>query len=189
LRAPYCRLALHFYRRRETYATPQEVKAERATNGSSLPPCSELLLGSDVGVVAALSLSAVGSLGGKGSVALSANHLLALVRSGKSGKGGLDGNGASAATSESEDEVKGGLLLDVVVGEGASVLELLASEDESLLIGRDAFLVLDLSLHVLNSVAGLHIESDRLTRQSLNENLHIYILFNNKMKSTFSFSN
>jgi hypothetical protein len=48
--------------------------------------------------------------------------------------------------------VKGGLLLDVVVRKGAAVFELLASEDETLLIWGDAFLVLDLSLDVLNSV-------------------------------------
>jgi hypothetical protein len=36
--------------------------------------------------------------------------------------------------------VEGGLLLDVVVGEGAAVLQLLAGEDEALLIRRDASL-------------------------------------------------
>ena len=42
------------------------------------------------------------------------------------------------------------LLLDVVVGESATVLELLSSEDQTLLIGRDTFLVLDLGLDILN---------------------------------------
>jgi hypothetical protein len=40
--------------------------------------------------------------------------------------------------------VKGALLLNVVVGEGATVFELLAGEDESLLIRRNALLILDL---------------------------------------------
>jgi hypothetical protein len=48
--------------------------------------------------------------------------------------------------------VEGRFLLDVVVGESSAVLELLTSEDESLLIWGDAFLVLDLSLDVLNGV-------------------------------------
>ena len=68
---------------------------------------------------------------------------------------GLSGEGLDEdlhSTSESEDEVKSGLFLNVVVGEGSSVFELLSSEDESLLIGRDAFLVLDLSLDSLNGV-------------------------------------
>ena len=34
----------------------------------------------------------------------------------------------------------------VVVGEGPAVLQLLAGEDEALLVGRDALLVLDLGL-------------------------------------------
>ena len=44
----------------------------------------------------------------------------------------------------SEHEVERGLFLYVVVREGAAVLELLAGEDEALLVGRDALLVLDL---------------------------------------------
>merc|ERR1712176_288369 len=50
-------------------------------------------------------------------------------------------------TSESKDEMESGLLLDVVVLEGSAVLELLASEDESLLVWGNAFLVLDLGLN------------------------------------------
>jgi len=38
--------------------------------------------------------------------------------------------------------VESGLLLDVVVAERAAVLELLAGEDEALLVGGDALLVL-----------------------------------------------
>ena len=40
-------------------------------------------------------------------------------------------------TTKAEDQVKGGLLLDVVVAEGAAVLELLAGEDQALLVGWD----------------------------------------------------
>ena len=78
-------------------------------------PCSELLLGSNVGAVTALSLSAVLSLGWEGSVALSADHFFAPVLSGESGQRGLNGDGTSATTSESEHQVEGRLLLDVVV--------------------------------------------------------------------------
>ena len=44
------------------------------------------------------------------------------------------------------------LLLNVVVGQSATVLELLPGKDETLLVGRDALLVLDLGLDVVNSV-------------------------------------
>jgi hypothetical protein len=48
--------------------------------------------------------------------------------------------------------VEGGLLLDVVVAEGATVLELLTREDETLLIGGDSLLVLDLGFDVVDGV-------------------------------------
>ena len=64
------------------------------------------------------------------------------------------------------------LLLDVVVGESATVLELLSSEDQTLLIGRDTFLVLDLGLDVFDRVRRLNIEGDSLSSQSFDEDLH-----------------
>ena len=64
------------------------------------------------------------------------------------------------------------LLLDVVVTEGSSILELLSSEDESLLIGRDTFLILDLGLDVFNGVRWLNIKSDGLSSEGLHEDLH-----------------
>merc|ERR1719267_366751 len=68
--------------------------------------------------------------------------------------------------------MESGLLLDVVVREGSAVLELLTSEDESLLVWWDTFLVLDLSLDVLNGVSWLDIKSDGLSSQGLDEDLH-----------------
>ena len=58
--------------------------------------------------------------------------------------------------------MEGRLLLDVVVRKGTAVLELLAGEDETLLIGGDALLVLDLGLDVVNGVTRLDIQSDSL---------------------------
>ena len=46
------------------------------------------------------------------------------------------------SATEPEDQVESALLLDVVVREGPAVLQLLTSEDEPLLVGRDPFLVL-----------------------------------------------
>merc|ERR1719364_51317 len=64
------------------------------------------------------------------------------------------------------------LLLDVVVRQRAAILELLAPEDQALLVRRDALLVLDLRLHVVNGVRSLHVQRDGLARQSLDEDLH-----------------
>merc|ERR1712110_980701 len=53
---------------------------------------------------------------------------------------------------KTEHKMESRLLLDVVVGEGPSVFELLASEDQPLLVRGDALLVLDLGLHILDGV-------------------------------------
>lgn len=45
------------------------------------------------------------------------------------------------------------LLLNIVVREGSAVFELLAGEDETLLIRRNSFLILDLGLDVVDGVA------------------------------------
>jgi hypothetical protein len=91
------------------------------------------------------------------------------------------------ATAETEDQMQGGFLLDVVVAESATVLELLAGEDETLLIWGNSFLVLDLGLDVLNGVGWLNFQSDGLASQSLDENLHSKI-DRNKIVSSFYFT-
>ena len=67
-------------------------------------------------------------------------------------------------TTEAEDEMEGGLLLDVVIGKGAAILKLLAGENQALLIRRDALLVLNLRLDVVDSIRGLNLEGDGLAR-------------------------
>lgn len=67
-------------------------------------------------------------------------------------------------TAQAQHQVKGRLLLDVVVGEGAAVFELLAGEDQALLVGRNALLVLDLGLDIVDGVRGLHLEGDGFAR-------------------------
>ena len=73
------------------------------------------------------------------------------------------------STSQAKHQVEGGLLLDVVVGESAAVLELLAREDQALLVRGNALLVLDLGLDVVNGVGGLHIQGDGLASEGLDE--------------------
>jgi hypothetical protein len=60
-------------------------------------------------------------------------------------------------------------LLDVVVRKSASILKLLAGEDQTLLVRGNALLVLNLRLYVINRVAGLDLESDGLAREGLDE--------------------
>jgi hypothetical protein len=57
-----------------------------------------------------------------------------------------------STSTKPEHKVQSGLFLDIVVGQGASVLKLLSSEDKTLLIWWDSLLVLDLGLDVVNCV-------------------------------------
>ena len=61
---------------------------------------------------------------------------------------------------EPQHEVERWLFLDVVVGEGTTVLQLFTDEDEPLLVRGNAFLVLDLGLDVVYGVGALHLQSD-----------------------------
>jgi len=64
------------------------------------------------------------------------------------------------------------LLLDVVVRKSSSVFELFPGKDEALLVGWDAFLVLDLCLDIVDCVGGLDLEGDGLSCQGLDKDLH-----------------
>lgn len=75
-------------------------------------------------------------------------------------------------TAETEDKVKSGLLLDVVVLKSAAFFELLAGEDQTLLIRRDALLILDLGLHVIDCVVRFDLKGNVLACESADENLH-----------------
>merc|ERR1712202_126611 len=88
-------------------------------------------------------------------------HVLNRIRRVDVEREGLDQDLHGSAT-KTKDEMEGGLLLDVVVREGAAILELLSGEDQTLLIGRDALLVLDLGLHVLNRIRRVDVERDGL---------------------------
>ena len=68
--------------------------------------------------------------------------------------------------------MKCGLLLDVVIRESATVLQLLASEDQALLVRGNSLLVLDLALDIVDGVGGLNLEGDGPASQGLDENLH-----------------
>merc|ERR1712190_338009 len=68
--------------------------------------------------------------------------------------------------------MQSGLFPDVVIRRSRTVLQLFTCEDQPLLVRWNAFLVLYFFLHVVNRVAGLDIEGDRLARESLHEDLH-----------------
>merc|ERR1712002_387440 len=89
----------------------------------------QLLLGAKVVGVSAASLPAIGGSWWEPGVAFAANHLLAVVLLGQHAEGRLDD-----ATSETQNEMEGRLLLNIIVGESTAILELLASENQTLLV-------------------------------------------------------
>lgn len=127
----------------------------------------QLLLGAQIVGVSALLLAAVGSTRVQTSVALAANHFVAVVLLGENAKRGLNDT-----TTQTEHQVQSGLLLDVVVGKSASILQLLAGKDQTLLIWWDSLFVLDLSLDILDGVRGLDLQGDGLAGESFHEDLH-----------------
>ena len=127
----------------------------------------QLLLGAEVVAVTASLLTAVVGTRGQTRVALTADHLLAVVLLGKGGERGLD-----HTTSHLEEHLHSGLSSDVVGTDGLRVLELLASEHEALVIRVDVLLLLEHHLHVLHRLRGLDLESKSSSRNSLNQKLH-----------------
>ena len=97
-------------------------------------------------------------------VALPADHLVAVVFAREGLERGLDD-----ATAQAQHEVQRGFLLDVVVRQRAAILELLAGEDQTLLIRRDALLVLDLGLDIVDRVRRFDLERDGLAREGFDE--------------------
>merc|ERR1712099_206063 len=89
----------------------------------------------------------------------------------------------SKSSTETQNQVQSRLLLDVVVGQRAPVLELLTGENETLLIGRNSLLVLNFGLHILDRVGSLDIQGDSFASQSLDKNLHTTTQAQNQVQS------
>merc|ERR1712137_391691 len=81
--------------------------------------------------------------------------------------------------------MKSGFLLDIVVTQSTSILKLLSSKNKTLLIRRNSFLILNLSLDVVDSVRRFDIKSDGLTSKGLYKNLHTSTKTQYQMKSGF----
>ena len=76
------------------------------------------------------------------------------------------------STTKTKDQIYSRFLLDIIIRNDASILELLSSKDQTLLVRSNALLVLDLCLHVFDRVTWLHIQGDGLSGQCLHKDLH-----------------
>ncbi|KAK9689492.1 hypothetical protein RND81_09G062700 [Saponaria officinalis] len=77
------------------------------------------------------------------------------------------------------------LLLDVVISEGTTILQLLTCKDKSLLVWRNALLILNLGLHIVNSVGTLDLKGDGFSSQGFDEDLHSTSQTEDKVKGRF----
>ena len=75
-----------------------------------------------------------------------------------------------------------GLLLDVVVRQSAAIFKPLASKDKTLLVWGNALFILNLGIHIFDSVLGLHFQSDGFASQSLHRDLHATSQTQNQMR-------
>merc|ERR1719443_580663 len=76
-------------------------------------------------------------------------------------------------------------LLNVVIGKSSSVLELLSSKDQPLLVWGNTLLVLDLGLDIFNGVRWLNLQGDSFTGEGLDKNLHTSSQSQNQMQCRF----
>lgn len=65
--------------------------------------------------------------------------------------------------------MQGRLLLNVIISKSTTIFQLFARKDQPLLVGRNTFLILDLSLNIINSIRALNLKSDCFSSQSLNK--------------------
>ena len=110
--------------------------------------------------MSALLLTAVVGTRGKTSVALTADHLLAVELLGKSGQGRLN-----HSSSHLEEHFKGGLRRNSVGTDGLGVLKLLSGKDKALLVVVNVLSLLDHLLDVLHGLGGLNLKRDGVSLQ------------------------
>ena len=140
----------------------------------------DLLLRPQLVAVTTLLLPAVDSSWVKTSIALAANHLILIVLTSKHHQGRLNNT-----SSKPQHKMKCRFFLDVVVSQSTAIFELLSGEDQSLLIRRDSFFVLDLGLDIVDGVAALDLESDGLAGQGFHEDLHTSSKSQDEMEGGF----
>jgi len=68
--------------------------------------------------------------------------------------------------------MQGRFLLNVPVGEGSVVFQLLSSENQSLLLGEIPFLVLDFCFDNMDGVIWLEVQGNRVSGEGLDENTY-----------------
>ncbi len=117
----------------------------------------DLLLRPQLVAVATFLFPAVDSSGMQACITFAANHFVLIVLPSQLHQGWLNNT-----TTKPQNQMEGRFFLDIVVSKSAAILELLSSKDQSLLVRRNTFLILDLSLDIVDGIAGFDLEGDGL---------------------------
>ncbi|KAJ0443269.1 hypothetical protein HanIR_Chr16g0818901 [Helianthus annuus] len=75
-------------------------------------------------------------------------------------------------TPQPQHKMQSRFLLNIVISQRTPILELLASENQPLLVRWNPLLILNLRLHIVNRIRTLDLQSNRLPSQRLDEYLH-----------------
>merc|ERR1711933_257190 len=89
----------------------------------------------------------------------------------------------SNSSTKTENKMKGGFFLNVVITQSSSIFKLLTSKNQTLLIRRNTLFVLDLSLYIINGIRRFHIQGDGLSSQGFDKNLHSSTKTKHQVKS------
>ena len=106
----------------------------------------------------ALLLTAVMSTRRKTSIALTANHLIAVVGLSEGSEGRLDDT-----TSHLEEDFKSSLFSNRIRTNGLIILKFLSGENQTLIVVINVFLLLDHLLDVFHSFSRLNLKRDSVS--------------------------
>merc|ERR1711953_780612 len=81
--------------------------------------------------------------------------------------------------------MQSGLFLNIIVAQCAAIFQLFSGEDQTLLIWRNSFFVLDFGLNVFNGIGGFDLQGDGFSGQGLDEDLHSSSQPQDQMQSRF----
>ena len=127
----------------------------------------KLLLWTQLIAVSAFTFTTVGSSWWQACVAFTTDFLFTSMLPGKCLIGKIHGT-----TTKTKNQMESGFLLDVVIRQCTSIFQLLSSKNQSLLIGRNSFLVLNLGLDIFNAVRGLNLQGNCLSSKCFDKDLH-----------------
>ena len=68
--------------------------------------------------------------------------------------------------------MKSALLLNVIIRKSAAIFQLLSGKNETLLVRRDAFFILNFRFNIVDSVRRFNLKGNSFSCEGLDENLH-----------------